>query len=75
MKTLIEFMWFCWDFFIPHFTQENVAVLFNDDESLEVLCCVDDLIDGEHYDCIATSKALVWLWWGFFATISDFRDA
>lgn len=75
MKILIDFIQFFWDFLIPHFTQEDVAILFNDDDSIEVLCCIDDLIDGDHYDCIAAANSLVWMWWGFFATISDFRDA
>lgn len=74
MILLVEFLKFCYDFFIPRFIEEDVAIKYSPDGDFSIICCVDDLVPDDDYDGIATSKALVWMWWGFFATISDFRD-
>lgn len=73
MKLLIQFVVFLYNFLIPHFVIEDVAIIYINDD-FEIICCVNDLTDDDFYDGIATSKALVWLWWGFFATIYNFRD-
>lgn len=76
MKGIIDFLVFIYDFFIPRFIVEDVAIVYGDSDSdFDILCCVDDLTDDDYYDCVATSKALVWMFWGFFATIYNFRSA
>lgn len=72
--SIIGFLKYFYDFFIPHWVIEDVALIYHGDE-FEIMCCVNDLTDQDVYDGIATSRALVWLYWGFFATVNNFRDA
>jgi hypothetical protein len=69
---MIEFIKFLYDFFIPHFVVEDVALIGNDDDFV-IMCCMNDVVYDDIYDGVATSKALVWLFWGFNATVYDFR--
>lgn len=71
---LIEIIKFLYDFLIPHWVTEDVALVYQGDE-FEILCCVDDLTDDDVYDGLATSKAIAWLWFGFFGTLNNFREA
>lgn len=66
----MKFLAFLYDFLIPHWVTENVAYVGNGPEDFYILCAEDDLNEFDIYDGIAESKALAWLFWGFFATIT-----
>ena len=66
----MKFLTFLYDFLIPHWVTENVAYIGTGPDNFRILCCEDDLCELDIYDGIAKSKALSWLFWGFFATIT-----
>lgn len=69
----MKFLAFLYDFFVPRWVTENVAWVGTGPDDFEILCCEDDLTEFDTYDGIAESKVLVWLFWGFNATIT-FKD-
>lgn len=64
-------------FFIPHFVTEEMACEEHycpDDWALppsqrrthlEIICPLEDVEEGEVFDCVITVKAFAFLFWGF----------
>lgn len=71
---MVMIIFYIWDFLIPHFVTEEIAIEDHGD-SFAVVGPLYLLNDEATYNGIATSRALVWLFWAFFAQIDNFREA
>lgn len=54
---------------IPRFIEEDVALVDGRD-GVQVLCAAEDLHIWDEYDYIGSAKALAWLGWRFFVTVT-----
>lgn len=57
---------FFFDLFIPHFTEEYVALELNDNGNCEIACCIQDTDEGEVFPRMCLVKSLTWFGYGFF---------
>jgi len=69
--------WFIWDFLIPRFITEDVAVRIEGTgmgwSSVEIVCCMDDVQPWEKFDGIAEVDAFQWLGFGITYRVGNFR--
>lgn len=70
---------FVWDFIIPRFVSEDVALRYSpgcdpaDWGAYEIVCSMDDLEPGEHYDAVASVDSFSFLFFGITYRIGNFR--
>lgn len=57
------------DFLVPRFIEERVAVIDLGQGKYEVLCRVEDLLPDDEYDYLGTSKCFTIFWLALFATV------
>ncbi len=57
------------DIIIPRFIEEKVAIVINEDNQYEVLCCEKDLLPNDEYDFLATAKSFNFFGFALFAKI------
>ena len=75
-------LWFVWDFLIPQFITEDVALRYVGDDftatwsewdDYEIACSLMDVEPGECFDGIATVDAFQFLGFGMAYRIGEFR--
>ena len=82
IETLKRAAWFVWDFLIPRFITEDVALRYVGDEfttdwrewdSFELVCSMADVYPAERFDGIAQANSFTWLGFGATYRVSNFR--
>ena len=63
------------EFIIPRFVSENVAVKKGGPGEYHIVCCEDDLKPGDSYDFLAPCKSISWLGFGWFARFEVVENA
>lgn len=75
-------LWFVWDFLIPQFITEDVALRYVGDDftapwsewsDFEIACCLKDVDPGEHFDGIAKVDSFQAFGIGFAYRVREFR--
>lgn len=75
-------LWFAWDFLIPRFVTEDVALRYVGDDfttcssewgDYEIACSMIDVDPGEVFDWIATVDAFQAFGFGFAYRVGNFR--
>ena len=71
MKNIIyEFLLFLYEFLIPRFVYDEVAIIGDPRiGDFEILCITDDLLDFDHYEFTGMIKSFSWLGFGFFGEL------
>lgn len=76
---MIRFLWFLFDFLVPRFITEDVAVSRSPGEDSGnwecwvIECAMSDVQPGERFDGIAEVDAFTWLGFGITYRIGNFR--
>lgn len=74
--------WFLYDFLVPRFITEEVALRYVGDPitttwsewgDYEIECSLSDVEPGESFDGIATVDSFVFLWFGITYRVGNFR--
>lgn len=56
---------------LPRFVTETVAIRIYQDDSYEVLCLEEDLMDDDQYSALADYKAFTFLGQDYFCTLKS----
>lgn len=68
---------FAWDYLIPRFITEDVAVAMvgsvDNWDAFEIVCSMEDVASGERFDGIAEVGAFMWFGIGVTFRVGNFR--
>jgi hypothetical protein len=64
-----NFLMFLWEILIPRIVTEDVAVNWEADGTVDIVCSVLDLSPGEKHMGVCSITSLSWLGYGFFGRI------
>jgi hypothetical protein len=77
LKTTWAVLYALYDFLIPRFLTEEVALeragLEDGWDDFDIVCALRDVQPGEKFDGIAEVDSFVWLRWGFTYRMGNFR--
>lgn len=80
IKAFLQILQFLFDFLIPRFITEDVALRhvgsgsdWSEWDSFEIVCAMSDISQGEEFDGIAEADSFTWLWFGISYRIGNFR--
>lgn len=78
MTTTIKgLLLFAWDFLVPRFITEDVALRRvgpgSDWDNFEIACSIADVQPGERFDGVAEVDSFTWLGFGMTYRVGNFR--